>query len=1086
MNIYVRPLATIDIEFYSNNASEASNFKIQIRTGSGEMDWADVTIGEKRQWASEDGTSLKLRIQMTGTTDMNRVSCQVKYMGHDRVFPRQPITSAGEWVQFNDTLVIDPTVSPCRVYINFYQAFELEAFLYYPSDVWSSGANALKLVGNRVVTADGETKTALPDTLTAGQVHYTFEDTMSTEGRSQITITGGCPLKQIRYPSESGSEATTLLCDSTYKQVINPTTGNARYSNRVLSASVEGFSTTKYTLSYSCSESSKIKFVVYQPPVGTTSTGWPTSMNNVSGWTVVQTWTPSEKTATATFESNTSMPILCFRVMQITENGSQTTLDFFNKLNITLNVKQNGATVKSFHIAEDYMFNLTNQRYFDIYPTAFQSKFSDFSNYFKADVNGTYEFTMDCTLESAYELNMYISRIDFKKNDAEASADHVDINASDTSIGKLLPGNQRTGDTGTNLTLYVTTDQMITPGTGTGKHLQMYFVDTDGTDAHELTVMYPSSSEISGPTATSPTGAGPYVFEAATKRSDIWVNEQTPLGKRYTSDSEYKILLKYTDSDFAGMAYNKLIGFHIQPVFKIWFTSSEFMIDDSGEATVQFCCHVTNTETTRYPDPAVYPGDPELNWPAVGTALTAQQWNNGNRALEMPLADSNLRFTYMGHRTIDLSETDIIKITGAQNFQSSLEITASVLNQTTSVKVSKFMQLTSIKWWDGQSVQTASSVSEARLSPVAWTGAVVIGVKFKENHGLNFDGRMSFATTDRIFHQGLIVGTVVKAASETQDLTLSVHVNNTLGIINDGLTDDPIYYTGMTVPFTLTVPRTSGDDFVYTFDLTLGPVIALHDGTPLGNTLKPQLGEKTITQTRGHEWYYDTTENKIMMTANAVEGTHQGHTYAVTWTYNDTAVPGVSTPDMVQSDDLISGESSYRYENQYQNTWLKIQHAASWTGDKRYYHDGGAWRIEVISTDNIPDNAKLEGKVTVTDASGAAHSLHHWYDSGKTTTVDVIEGYKIIGARYLNYLDYSDSQDVKPVYEDCTSNWKNGLRLMSVNAQAYSTNSFEIFIQAQEGGTFYFDLMTSVSGHSFEDLFNVNILVPTGGGTYNG
>jgi len=212
----------------------------------------------------------------------------------------------------------------------------------------------------------------------------------------------------------------------------------------------------------------------------------------------------------------------------------------------------------------------------------------------------------------------------------------------------------------------------------------------------------------------------------------------------------------------------------------------------------------------------------------------------------------------------------------------------------TSSTVKNFMTISNVSWWNGLGEET-TTLSNAFLSPIKrGSGETVasLSLQFISEHGLNLSG--AYITTS-----GPITINTTVAAEVV--LSVSIKLTEDLGRYNDGLSTR-IFYTGMKVPFYVTIPKITSGNFTDTFYMTLGPVIAIHhevasgsfaDGTAFGGNLKPETGHKIVLQSRAHEWYKNDsgvvvdTGNDAVGASAETDRIRRGRQYAIIWKYND-------------------------------------------------------------------------------------------------------------------------------------------------------------------------------------------------------
>jgi hypothetical protein len=281
------------------------------------------------------------------------------------------------------------------------------------------------------------------------------------------------------------------------------------------------------------------------------------------------------------------------------------------------------------------------------------------------------------------------------------------------------------------------------------------------------------------------------------------------------------------------------------------------------------------------------------------------------------------------------------------------------------MNVRDFMTVSGIHWWIGRSdgakygaMKFEESVMPP-IEPVGTSSAIDIYLAFADTTQLNLASSTittPYSATISIEKDTTGGNVSTDDGSHTYnlhwDLLIKAKVTTNLDTYN--LNSGYTYYTGLPIQFNLSIPGTGGGSgYSTSFNIPLGPVIALHGDTPNSSnpphtdsaTLKPIAGNQCISQTRGHEWYMG-SDNAIHMTSNGNvnNDTEQSHTWNVTWSFNGTNLTATSSPD-----------SGYNRQFAYPNNaspCIKIQHPASWTETSGSSHpsDPGAWLISILNT----------------------------------------------------------------------------------------------------------------------------------------
>lgn len=363
---------------------------------------------------------------------------------------------------------------------------------------------------------------------------------------------------------------------------------------------------------------------------------------------------------------------------------------------------------------------------------------------------------------------------------------------------------------------------------------------------------------------------------------------------------------------------------------------------------------------------------------------------------------------------------------------------------------------------------------------------------FKLGNGTTYTSE--FETSTELNTDGTQIDTAVGTQTYHRDWQLMVKVRIKSGVnladVNDRICfqqssshpENARYWTGMQVPFELSIRKVvTSQTFNTSFSVPLGPVInmyTINDGKlepstnhiiSIDGVIKPETGESHLVRIRAREWIHNGT---TPWEASGYCGTINGRSYYVQFNYNDTEIPNYPTGN--------TGSPQRRL-----NTNFDINCPVNWTdiNGNTYQPDGspdwGTWKIDVINDSGLETIGRMDISMNISGGS----EMKSWYPA-KSMRVNVTEGFSVVGARYLKGIDKTNPIDWQLIYEDCSSNWQNGLKLMSIDANGQDAYSFEIFIAAPAGGSFFFDLITDVAttDENFDDLFGVNVSAPSGGG----
>lgn len=988
MSLYVRPVTAVTVHFQTVDPDVINQFTVYFFTSSGQ---SQVAFPSTRPWSSESSGQLKMTIARNAshTTPYNYANVRVLYGAYDHWIGMKNVESENTFI--DNGIVLSSAIQDMYITVDVFQVFVHTARINYPPSNWPGSTTAR--LKNNMIKVNGIEITQSPDTTTPGIVLYNFPESAgasSTNGTTAVVIEGKTPARVLQYGSQSWA-----LSNDDYVPVTRVETSELSYSDKHFEADVVSFDAVRVSFTYDCDTAGKLKIVQYKP--NNWADGWPVSLTNTGGFTRNDLGTLQTGT---TLTTDQVMPVPCFRIMQSDVDDTLPAPtgyhpDVYNRFHLHFH---NPYTGSDDDLGE---FNFTNtERWFNFVPAMYGS----IAQVFQASRNSTYHnFQFTAELHSAWEGGTYeIYEVRAVNYGSSGWSNHsVTEVSSKRLVDGYIPGENPEDQ---DYMMYVRIHSSLNLSVSTNKAF-LKFVDSHGT---ELTEMYPTEDDLGQPEAVSGE-ANAWQWKVKTK-ANVWDKFVSGTsGPKYSSDYEWQMAVRFEDQAL-GFKNTVYTYFHCQPVLKLWFGTTgvvetdNIQFDNDGNAVIYYFPWVMGETEARVCGSGGHTEDPNAtaNFPAnVGDAFPLT-----GTPVTISGDTTGLTFTYRGIVETAYGWGYKIDVSGASaSFSGTVNLRAEVASEVVTATVTREMTVHEIAWSDGSAMNYTTDLSQVYLSPTQEETAVEVQLALRNPDHYDFISHNTKVELvhpdDKDYNQHIHVQLSKYANQTTYQLAVVFDTEANLGDVSDQEATR-WYYTGMPIEFTVSVQRTAeggGGVLSTTYNITLGPVITLHNNLPLLGDVSSagfniQNDNFTIAQLRGHEWYKN-SENNIVSTSNRaiVSGitTDTGRVFNVTWQY-PTGVPLAEnlTPAAAHQDTFAPGDEPYNYDKQYEvrdtdgtTVLMTVQHAATWTVGTHHYHDdGGAWRITVVNADPM-DNGSLLGTVTVSDGT-AAISMMHWYDGKKS------------------------------------------------------------------------------------------------------
>ena len=994
MSLYVRPVTAVTVHFQTVDPDVINQFTVYFFTSSGQ---SQVAFPSTRPWSSESSGQLKMTIARNAshTTPYNYANVRVLYGAYDHWIGMKNVESENTFI--DNGIVLSSAIQDMYITVDVFQVFVHTARINYPPSNWPGSTTAR--LKNNMIKVNGIEITQSPDTTTPGIVLYNFPESAgasSTNGTTAVVIEGKTPARALQYGSQSWA-----LSNDDYVPVTRVETSELSYSDKHFEADVVSFDAVRVSFTYDCDTAGKLKVVQYKP--NNWADGWPTSLTNTAGFTRNDLGTLQQTGTTLTTDQ--VMPVPCFRIMQSDVDDTLPAPtgyhpDVYNRFHLHFH---NPYTGSDDDLGE---FNFTNtERWFNFVPAMYGS----IAQVFQASRNSTYHnFQFTAELHSAWEGGTYeIYEVRAVNYGSSGWSNHsVTEVSSKRLVDGYIPGENPEDQ---DYMMYVRIHSSLNLSVSTNKAF-LKFVDSHGT---ELTEMYPTEDDLGQPEAVSGE-ANAWQWKVKTK-ANVWDKFVSGTsGPKYSSDYEWQMAVRFEDQAL-GFKNTVYTYFHCQPVLKLWFGTTgvvetdNIQFDNDGNAVIYYFPWVMGETEARVCGSGGHTEDPNAtaNFPAnVGDAFPLN-----DTPVTISGDTTGLTFTYRGIVETAYGWGYKIDVSGASaSFSGTVNLRAEVASEVVTATVTREMTVHEIAWSDGSAMNYTTDLSQVYLSPTQEETAVEVQLALRNPDHYNLISPNTKVELvhpdDKDYNQHIHVQLSTYAFQTTYQLAVVFDTEANLGDVSDQEATR-WYYTGMPIEFTVSVQRTDaggGGVLSTTYNITLGPVITLHNNLPLlGNNSTSQFNIQndnfTIAQVRGHEWFKN-AENDIVCTNNGAIAssitTETGRQFNVTWTYPTgvSLVEGTPTPNGAHHD---AGEADYTYDKQWEvrdtdgtTVLMTVQHAATWTdadGTTHYYQNGGAWRITVLDEDSLNDGT-LAGKVEVSDGT-AAISMMHWYDGKKSKNINL-------------------------------------------------------------------------------------------------